>query len=254
MLQIENYLDNSFYRIDEKDTVTSTNDILKELAKSGEKEGYVLIANHQTKGRGRLNRTFYSPDSSGIYMSILFRPELNATDSLLLTTCCAVAVAEAIEEVTEVKAEIKWVNDIYVKGKKVSGILTESGINADGTLNFAVVGIGINITEPQDGFPDEIKDIAGAISTDNDTELKSKLIAEILNRFYKMYLNLKNKDYYKAYKNRSFLIGKTVSYIKDNQEIIAEVLDIDTNFSLIVKDNENNIVSLSTGEVSVRLK
>ena len=97
---------NSFYNLDYRKTVTSTNDLLKELAKKGAKEGYVLIAEHQTAGRGRMNRNFYSPQNSGIYMSILFRPNIKVCEVQLLTTCCAVVVARAIEKVTNKTAYI----------------------------------------------------------------------------------------------------------------------------------------------------
>ena len=151
-MDIKELINSDFYDIEHIKSVTSTNDIVKELAKDGNDEGYVLIADSQTQGKGRLSRSFYSPDNSGIYMSILLRPKLQAKDFPLITTCCAVAVAKAIEKVCKIDAKIKWVNDIYISGKKVCGILVESGISNDSS--FAVVGIGVNVSVPKDNFPD----------------------------------------------------------------------------------------------------
>ena len=245
---------NSFYNLDYRKTVTSTNDLLKELAKKGAKEGYVLIAEHQTAGRGRMNRNFYSPQNSGIYMSILFRPNIKVCEVQLLTTCCAVVVARAIEKVTNKTAYIKWVNDILVNDKKVSGILTEAAFSTNGNVDFAIVGIGINVWAPKDNFPEDIKNIAGALLDYNDEDIKQKLIDEILTEFAKEYPVLAKKQYLKEYKERSILLDKEITYLDNGIQKFATVLDIDKNFGLVVKDDKNNLYTLSTGEVSVRLK
>ena len=245
---------NSFYNLDYRKTVTSTNDLLKELAKKGAKEGYVLIAEHQTAGRGRMNRNFYSPQNSGIYMSILFRPNIKACEVQLLTTCCAVVVSRAIEKVTNKTAYIKWVNDILVNDKKVSGILTEAAFSTNGNVDFAIVGIGINVWAPKDNFPEDIKNIAGALLDYNDEDIKQKLIDEILTECAKEYPVLAKKQYLKEYKERSILLDKEITYLDNGIQKFATVLDIDKNFGLVVKDDKNNLYTLSTGEVSVRLK
>jgi BirA family biotin operon repressor/biotin-[acetyl-CoA-carboxylase] ligase len=161
--------------------VTSTNSILKEYAEKGEQEGKVIVAEKQSSGRGRMNRSFYSPEGTGIYLSILLKPNLTFQESLLITTTAAVAVAEAIEKVSGCEAKIKWVNDIYCKGKKVCGILTEASLDMEsGALKYAVLGIGINVLKPAGDFPEELKDIAAAVF---DAELYSSdarsLLAEV---------------------------------------------------------------------------
>ena len=131
----------------------STNRQLKELAESGAPEGTVVIAEAQSNGRGRLGRSFFSSQGSGIYMSILLRPEIELQNAVRLTSMTAVAVAEAIERVCEIPARIKWVNDIFLNKKKVCGILVEAGIDAvEQKLNYAVVGIGINVGKME--FPE----------------------------------------------------------------------------------------------------
>ena len=131
----------------------------------------MVIANEQTAGRGRLSRSFFSPKDTGIYMSLLLRPKnYSAKQAVRITTMAAVAMCEAIETVSDEKAEIKWVNDIFVRGEKVCGILTEGSFNLEsGLLDYAVLGIGINIYQPKDGFPNELSSIAGAVFSEKQS-------------------------------------------------------------------------------------
>ena len=152
--------------LDVFDTVDSTNTVCLKRASSGDRSTYAAVAGGQTRGRGRRGRSFFSPGGTGLYMSILLRPSgLSADQAVRFTTVAAVAVSEAIEAVSEKAASIKWVNDIYVNSRKACGILTEASFNPeDGSLDYAVVGIGINVYEPQGGFPEDIKDRAGALA------------------------------------------------------------------------------------------
>ncbi len=236
-------------------SVTSTNTLLKDLAGEGEKEGKVLIAEEQTGGRGRLGRKFYSPAKTGIYMSILLRPKLTVDDALFITTSAAAAVAEAIESVTGCEASIKWVNDIYCNGKKVCGILTEAGVDFEGGgLEYCIVGIGINVARPLEDFPEELKDIADGIFETRlySSDLRSRLAAEILNRFWGYYKEFHNKNFIKEYRERSFLIGREISVLMGDKQEKATALDIDERARLIVKLTNGEIKALSSGEVSVR--
>ena len=144
-----------------------------------------------------MGKNFYSPSKTGIYLSILVRPDIPAGESLFLTTSAAVATAKAIEDVSDKKADIKWVNDIYISDKKVCGILTEASFNIEtGKLDYAIVGIGINICYPDGGFPDNINDIATAVFDSNtDTVNKrSILIAHLLDYFMDYYENFDKKS------------------------------------------------------------
>ena len=235
-------------------TVTSTNSLLKEAATNKAPEGTVIVAESQTMGRGRLGRTFHSPAGSGIYFSILLRPEISAEDSLYLTTAAAVAIAKAIEDVKECTADIKWVNDIYIDNKKVCGILTEGSFNIENNeLDYAIVGIGINITTPDDDFPDDIKNKAGAIFSDKEdtTGIKSILVAKVLNYFFDYYKTLDSKTFFDEYKKRSFLLGKNITILDPNGEIPASAIDLDDRCHLIVRLADGTIKELSSGEVSV---
>lgn len=236
-------------------TVTSTNTLLKSEAEQGAPEGTVIVAAEQTAGRGRMGRSFYSPAGSGIYMSILLRPQIPASDAGLITAGAAVAVADAIDALSESSAKIKWVNDVYMNGRKVSGILTEGSVDCEtGFLSYAILGIGINISPPAGDFPEDIRKIAGAAFGENaPSDLRCRLTAEVLERFMAYYADLRNVPFYDSYRSRSIVLGKQVRLVAPGREPEeAEVLDVDRNFALVVRDNCGQLRTVSSGEVSLR--
>ncbi|MEE0807769.1 MAG: biotin--[acetyl-CoA-carboxylase] ligase, partial [Acutalibacteraceae bacterium] len=143
------------------DETHSTNDVARELARQGAEEFSCVLSKRQTGGRGRMGRKFFSYDG-GVYLSVVLRPDINPKDSLFITVAAAVAMAEVIEEVSGKRALIKWVNDIYIDGKKVCGILTEGSISGE-SLQFAILGVGVNLSLPKENFPTEISNIAGSV-------------------------------------------------------------------------------------------
>ena len=253
---IKQHLKNPHLDISVFSSVTSTNTILKEMAEQGAKEGTVIIAEEQTPGRGRTGKQFYSPKGTGIYISILLRPDIPAEESLFLTTSAAVATARAIEDVSDKRALIKWVNDIYLEDKKTCGILTEGAFNVEtGKLDYAIVGIGINVCIPDGGFPDNIKDIATAIfdkQTDSINK-RSILIANLLDYFMEYYKDFKSKSYVKEYIERSMIIGKTITVIEGSKTSVAKAIDIDKNCRLKVQFEDGTTKWLSSGEVSTKI-
>lgn len=239
--------------LDVRQSVTSTNIIAKELASKGAAEGTVIIAKEQTAGKGRMGRVFYSPDSTGIYFSIILRPQLSLENSLLITTCAAVAVSQAIETVAKVKAEIKWVNDIFVNGRKAVGILTEASLNCEnGGLEYAVCGIGINVNTKT--FPGETASVAGSVFHEKPTNLPvtSMLVAETLNKFSECMASLTEKKYLEEYRKRSFLIGQDILVLRGSETIPAKAVAIDDKARLVVEYEDKHTEPLSSGEVSVR--
>ena len=168
-------------------SLESTNKTAKEFAIQGGEHGTVIIADEQTAGKGRYDKHFYSPSKSGLYMSIILRQtNLDLTNTMNITKMAAVAVCEAIEKLTVIEPEIKPVNDIFLNGKKICGILTEAISDLEsGNIEWAVVGIGINISTVD--FPGEIKNIATSIvaesSNNIDAALRSRLAAELINFF-----------------------------------------------------------------------
>lgn len=230
--------------------VGSTNTELKALAEQGGADGTVLIALEQTAGRGRLGRSFYAPKDTGLYMSILLRPDLSAQDALYITTCAAVAAAQAIDTAAGVQSEIKWVNDIYLNRKKVCGILTEASIDFEsGGLNYAVLGIGINLTTSD--FPEELRDIAASISTEK-TDLRPIISAELLKNFYAYYKNLHECSFLSEYRRRSMLTGEDISFIRGNDIFNGRVMGIDDEVRLVVQLENGETTAFSSGEVQLK--
>lgn len=244
---------NSKFNIIYYESVDSTNNIAKTLAKDGAKEGTVVVAKRQTAGRGRLGRQFYS-EEGGLYLSIILRPQILAENAVQITAAAAVAVARACEEISDKKALIKWVNDIYMDNKKVSGILCEGVINPENkALSYAILGIGINVEKKSD-FPPEIRDIATTLFEDTvDEDIYKNLTEAILKNFFKEYRALTHKTYLKEYRKRSILIGKEVTFEQNGDVHTAEVIGIDDAARLILSEN-GNTVKLGAGEVSVKLK
>lgn len=241
-------------RIIHLENINSTNSYLKELAVGGAEEGTAVIADRQTAGKGRMGRNFYSPDS-GLYMSLLLRPKKNISDALVITAAAAVATVRAIESVCKKKCFIKWVNDIYTDGKKVCGILAEGSVLPNGKTDFVVIGIGINIIEPKDGFPSDIKNIATSLFEKNTDfyTVREKLFGAIYNEFFSICENLSDRSFMDFYRERSLLLNKDIFYLENGIKTAATVTDIDNCGYLILK-TENGTKKLNSGEVSVRIK
>lgn len=236
-------------------TVSSTNTVIKQYAAAAETQGLVVIADTQTAGRGRLGRQFYSPAGTGIYMSLLLRPQLAAEKAQLITTAAAVALAQAIDALAPVHAQIKWVNDIFINGKKTCGILTEAAFNIEnGTLDYAVLGIGINAYTPLGGYPPEIGKIAASVFTAPAADLRNRLAAEVLNRFMPLYTHLADKAYLAEYRARSCVVGKPVLVVQNGVSTPAVATGIDDDLHLLVQYENGEKAALSTGEISIRLQ
>ena len=239
------------------DTLSSTNATAREQAMQGASDMTVILAEHQSGGRGRMQRTFHSPEGTGIYMSVIVRRPMAARDATHITPLAAVATAQAIESMIHRPVGIKWVNDIYLDGKKVCGILCEGAVEP-GTqqLQYAVIGIGVNVATPKDGFPEEIRHVAGSVF-DGDVEvehLRDRLIGEILERLSFL---LDGKDpalCLSEYRRRSIVVGHDVTVHQfDSPPRPAQALEIDDEYRLIVKYENGEIAALDSGEVSVRL-
>lgn len=243
------------YRIKYFDELESTNKYAKDLAKEGVHEGIVIIAGRQNGGYGRMGRSFYSPGQSGLYMSLILRPAIDAQDALLITAAAAAAVSCAIDDISGKKSGIKWVNDVFIGQKKVCGILCESAFDPIGNgLSYVILGIGVNLYTPDKGFPTELRDIAGSVfSSPLEEGTKERLLSKILEYFDGYYKALTKKEYYKIYKKKCFIIGKDVTVIRGTQKEICRVVDLETDFRLRVRDHNNNEILLDSGEISIRL-
>ncbi|MBR4930615.1 MAG: hypothetical protein IKZ00_07435, partial [Bacteroidaceae bacterium] len=173
-------------------------------------------------------------------------------DCLLITTAAAVAVARVLDRYTDHAVQIKWVNDIYINQKKVCGILTEATIRGDGYLDFAVLGIGINISPPSEGFPHELSDIAGSILTVQKENICEAIMTEILDVFMDLYETLDTKPHIPEYRSRSMLDGMSINVLKSDSVTPATALYIDEELRLVVQYSDGSTEHLHTGDVSIR--
>ena len=252
---------NSVFELEILPEIDSTNNYLRNIAISAQHNGtladlrpwHAVITSSQTAGRGRMGRTFVSPPRTGIYLSVLLRPSFESNLAVRITTAAAVAAVQAIEACTEEHPQIKWVNDVYVRNRKVCGILTEASINYEtGVPDWVVLGIGLNVYPPEGGFPAELKDIAGAITQKRSKNLRSRITAEFLAHFYQICNDLGNSEYSEEYKRRSFLLGQRIDVLKSDGPVPATAIDIDEECRLVVRYDDQTTEVLSSGEVSVR--
>lgn len=237
------------------DSIDSTNVKAKELANNEKTHGVVVIAEEQTNGRGRLGRSWSSPNRKGIWMSIILKPQIEPQDAVKITQVVAAAVWKALVQI-EVRTQIKWPNDIVLNGKKVCGILTEMNGELN-RLNYLVVGIGINANANINEFPEEIRNTATSLKAETGHEIeRKKLVALILNNFEELYNKLLEdrsiEEAMKICKENSALIGKDVRLIIRGEEKEAKAIDISEEGELIIQDKSGDISKIISGEVSVR--
>lgn len=236
-------------------TAPSTNALVREKANQGRPEGCVIVACEQTDGRGRYGRQFFSPVDSGVYLSLLLRPTAySPQQATCLTAAAAAAMCQAIEAVTGQQPGIKWVNDIFLHGKKVCGILTEAAVGLEtGTLNYMVLGAGVNLYPPVKGFPEEIRPIAGSVLERSCPEAKNRLVGEFLNRFWDFYTHPECRTYLEDYRARSLAIGRNVTVLSNGQAVSAYAYGIDDDFRLLVRYDSGKTEALSYGEIRIQL-
>ena len=237
--------------------ITSTNTVLRQLAAEGAPAGLALIAGEQTAGRGRLGRSFYSPAGSGLYLSLLLRPDLAAAEATRLTACAAVAVSEALEALADVRPGIKWVNDLYLGGKKICGILTEAALDCEtGRMSHVVVGIGVNTRLPAGDFPEDLRSIAGAVFGDAPVpDLRNRLAALILDRLAAYAENPADPALYEKYRDRSLVLNRPVLILAPGKDPVpALAVDLEPDYALRVRLEDGSEQLLRSGEISLRLQ
>lgn len=240
-----------FFEVREVEECGSTNTCLKEHAGTLP-EGFVLIARRQSAGRGRLGRSFFSPDATGLYISVLLRPALSPADAALLTPAAAVAAARAVDGCFGVEARIKWVNDLYLHGKKVCGILAESSYGGGSSPAYTVLGAGFNIAPPEGGFPADIAKVAGAITQKAAPGDRERLASWFLRELYGLYAALPATPFYEEYRSRNFIPGLDVTVLSPDGAYPAHAEEILPDFSLAVRLPDGTRRALAAGEVSLR--
>lgn len=233
------------------ESVESTNDYLKKIADNVQ-EGTVVISEEQTKGKGRLGRTWKSKAKEGIWMSIILKPEIMPYNAPFITLIAGAAIVKALNKL-QVPAKIKWPNDIIINNKKISGVLTELFAEME-RVNHIIVGMGINVKTLD--FDKDIEDKATSLYKENYQLSRVEIVSQVLYEFenlYKEYIEKNNKKAtLKVCKEYSAIINKDIYIIKGDEKELVKCIDIDEEGNLVVKDKDNNLKSILSGEVSIR--
>ncbi len=239
------------------DEIDSTNNYAKKSASDGALSGTVIIADRQSNGRGRLGRNFISPPASGLYMSVILRPDFGVETAQLLTPCAAVAAAEAVEALSGCKTDIKWVNDLYMNDRKICGILTESSIiPSSHSLDYVIIGIGINVLSVKNYFDAELLAVASSIEDECGVILdRNCLCAEVLNRLDELLTDIESRRFLEEYRRREILTGNLITATAGGASITGKALEIDQNANIVVELGNGTTTVLSSGEANLcRLK
>ena len=236
-------------------SVDSTNRVAKALAYHGAQEGTIVVAEEQESGKGRLDRNFYSPRGKGIWFSVILRPNFLPKDAPKFTLMAAVAVAEAMNRF-DLKAQIKWPNDILFDGRKLVGILTEiTGEIAK--ISYMVIGIGINVNISRDEFPEELQSVATSLSEMKGDKLsRVEIFRAVLEEFDKLYRQVKASGFDKVierWKIYNVTLGKDIQVISasDGEYFTGKAIDLNSDGALVV-ETAQGLQTVYAGDVSIR--
>ena len=235
------------------DSISSTNDLAKELAMAGAPHGTILIADRQTGGRGRMGRSFLSPGGMGVYLSVLLRPQCAPTELMHLTCAVAVAMCDAVEAAAGFRPGIKWTNDLVYDKHKMGGILTELSFGS--SMDYAIAGIGINCCQQEEDFDPTIRQIASSLTMAAEKPIsRSRLAAEMCRTLWEMDNKLISgkEQLMQRYRENCITLGQDISVVRQDSVQHGYALDIDENGALIVRMEDGGISTVNSGEVSVR--
>lgn len=233
------------------DTIDSTNTYLKQYGKLNQNADRILaISDMQTKGKGRMHKSFFSPQS-GLYFSLLYRYPFSVEKVQLVTIIAAVVTSEVLDELFDVNVSIKWLNDLFLDRKKVCGILTEGVLSQANHYEFIVLGIGLNVLTPQ-VIPHEIETIFTALDQETDKFDKNIFLISFINRFdyYMNNFDLHHKHIISYYKKKCLTLNKTIKIVSTGTFLYAHSITDDGH--LLAKDEKGNNQILNSGEVKIK--
>jgi BirA family biotin operon repressor/biotin-[acetyl-CoA-carboxylase] ligase len=235
-------------KIEYFDYLSSTMNLAMQLGMQGAAHGTLVLAESQTKGRGRLGREWFSPKHKGIYLSLILRPAISPVASPILTLLSAVSICEAVKKVCALDAQIKWPNDVLIHNKKLAGILTEMNAEVD-KVNFVVIGIGLNVNNDKKSL------IAQATSLKEQLDQQVSRIAllqELLSRIEENYFLLEkkgNKAIIDKWRNFTLTLGKRVKVYCQDKHLEGMAQDIDVDGSLLIRKDSGVIAKVTSGDV-----
>jgi len=235
--------------------IDSTNDLVKEYLENGAEEGLVVVAETQTAGKGRFGRTWHSPTETGIYLSVLLKPRLAPDHLPRLTLMAGVAAVFALNEFSPRRATLKWPNDILISGKKVCGLLCEHARSSEGTTGV-VIGVGINVNQLPEQFPEELKGTATSLLIENDSPVERvPLIRSFLNHLdqeYQAYLMDGGQEMIRKWSDHTDLFEKQVTVTRGSDITCGTALRLDESGRLVVRTDEGKELTFDSGEVTIR--
>jgi len=233
--------------------IGSTNDQAKELAVEGAEHGEVVVAEAQTSGRGRRGRVWSSPPRRNLYLSVVLRPDLPPARAAELTLVASVAVCDALRH-AGVEAGIKWPNDLLVSGRKIAGILTELAADPD-RVQWVVIGIGVNVNTRAEDFPEDLRGEATSILLERGVPAPRALFAAACLTALEEWLDRHAEDGFEvvreAWRERSVTLGKRVSVLADDREVVGVAEDIDPQGALLVRDGDGEVHRFLAGDVTL---
>ena len=237
------------------DSIDSTNTKAKELAIAGAPHGTVVVAKHQTQGRGRMGRRFHSPAGLGLYLSVILRPNCPPDQLMHLTSCAAVAMCDAVQKVSGLRPGIKWVNDLILNKKKLGGILTELSVNPKTAMtDYAIIGVGINCLHKEADFPEDLRPIATSLALSGKQVSPAELAAAMVTALYKMDKRLPKEKWaiMNQYRAACITLKKKVMVVRGDQIRFGKAWDVDDDGRLTVSYTDSTIELLNSGEVTIR--
>lgn len=237
------------------DETASTNTRAKELAKAGAPHGTTVLAGSQTDGRGRMGRSFCSPGGMGVYLSVILRPNCTPDKLMHLTCAASVAASDAVAKVCGIAPDIKWTNDLVVKGKKLGGILTELGLDSHGAVAYAIIGIGINCCQRAEDFPAELQSMATSVNAiGGNPTAPAQMAAALIEALWQTDKRLLTEKaaLMADYKRLCMTLGQEVVLVRGAERQYGRALDLDENGGLIVRFSDGEIRTVTSGEISVR--
>ena len=237
------------------DTIDSTNNRAKELAREGAPHGTVIVSGSQSAGRGRMGRNFHSPEGLGVYTSVILRPGCAPDRLMHLTSCAAVAMCEAVSEASGLRPGIKWINDLVYDKKKLGGILTELSVNPrTGLTDYAIIGVGINCLHKEEDFPEELRPIATSLALAGKTVSPAALAAAMVTAFHRMDSRLPKEKWMimNQYRAACVTLKKKIMVIRGDQVRFGKAWDVDDDGRLTVSFSDSTLELLTSGEVTIR--
>lgn len=234
--------------------IDSTNNAAKRFALEGAAHGTAVLAEQQSGGKGRRGRSFYSPPGTGLYLTVILKPARNIQQSMLVTAAAAVAVTRALHRLGGIDSQIKWVNDVYLNGRKICGILAEAVTNLeDGAIEYVVVGIGVNLVSPSKGYPEELRSKITSVQAETGIRLsRNQLAGEIISQLLELTAQNDGSGFLEEYRTRSCVLGRAVNIFSPAGESHGTALDITPEGHLVVRLNDGSITTLSSGEITIR--